>query len=380
MDLETFRAAVQDPSTWPALTTDFADAGKRVAYYNDGTSTFYAVTETASVIRPLWLLTMARGKAKALKGVAVATNYAASLNDRSASETGIMQLTLDGMPTISKPDPKSLVAPRGSIYRISLGQRLRDALANQFKVPAGVTMVVDDIQSFTASVKGDSGYTTAGTRTVHRLYLAAAYILLHKKHTTSSKDGVVAIVADKTGNIVSWGMKNPLVSCWHGETSALMRLGGSLSAGGCVFSTLKPCKMCAGLIFDASAGGTKAYYGQEDAGSDAQDTKLDKARLGAALDAHKGNGVPRGLVVATPEKKALGETLKAGFEAQKGTGIKNPIEYITSDAAAGLMAATEQALKQKITKYKATGPSNPNTKRAVEYLVEFLRLQGVSPE
>src|SRR3546814_4744515 len=93
-----------------------------------------------------------------------------------------------------------------------------------------------------------SDLAKAGTRTVHRLYLATAFILLRKKHASGTKDGVVALVVDKVGNIVSWGMKNPDVSCWHGETSAVMRLGGHVPEGGCVFSTLKPCKMCAGLI------------------------------------------------------------------------------------------------------------------------------------
>src|SRR3546814_10396594 len=93
-------------------------------------------------------------------------------------------------------------------------------------------------------------------------------------------------------------MKNPDVSCWHGETSAVMRLGGHVPEGGCVFSTLKPCKMCAGLIHDAGNGTVKAFYGQDDPVQDAQSTALDKSRMGAALDAHKGLGLPSGIVFA----------------------------------------------------------------------------------
>src|SRR3546814_6061264 len=141
-----------------------------------------------------------------------------------------------------------------------------------------------------------SDLAKAGTRTVHRLYLATAFILLRKKHASGTKDGVVALVVDKVGNIVSWGMKNPDVSCWHGETSAVMRLGGHVPEGGCVFSTLKPCKMCAGLIHDAGNGTVKAFYGQDEPVKDAQSTALDKSRMGAAHDAHKGVGLPSGKI------------------------------------------------------------------------------------
>src|SRR5690348_11136335 len=30
---------------------------------------------------------------------------------------------------------------------------------------------------------------------------------------------------------LSWGRKNPAVPCWHGETSAIMGLGGKIPAG-----------------------------------------------------------------------------------------------------------------------------------------------------
>src|SRR3546814_13359853 len=113
-------------------------------------------------------------------------------------------------------------------------------------------------------------------------------------------------------------MKNPDVSCWHGETSAVMRLGGHVPEGGCVLSTLKPCKMCAGLIHDAGNGTVKAFYGQDDPVTDAQSTAVDKSRIGAALADHKGVGLHSGIVLdseTTPTTDSSGKKLKHGFTA-----------------------------------------------------------------
>lgn len=378
MDARTFSSTALQDSTWDSLTKDFASATNFVACYQSGADVYYASTPKDAAIRPLWLLVMARPSKAALKGLQMYTNYVGDMNGRSPSETGIMQLTTKGNnPVLSKPNPLTLTKPPGKVYRVSL-DKIKTALAGLYKVPTAKTTVVNDIQSFTASVKDkDGSYKTAGTHTVHRLYLATAFLLLRKKHQGNSKDGVVSLVVDKTGNIVSWGMKNPLVSCWHGETSAIMALGGVLPQDGCVFSTLKPCKMCAGLIFDGGGQKTRAFYGQVDAGKDADRTVLDTG-LGRALDAHKGGGLPYGLVVKSGDAKVpLGGTLQQNFLAQKATGQSSPIKYINSDAAADLMNATEEALKSKITKYSASGNLNPNTKRAVEYLVEFLKQQNI---
>jgi len=380
MDAKTFSSKASQDSTWESLTKDFASATNLVACYQVGPDVYYASTPKGSAIRPLWLLVMARPTKGALKGVQIYTNYISDLNGRSASETGIMQLTIKSSnPVLSKPTPLPLAKPAGKVCKVSL-DAIKGALASQYKVPSAKTTVVNDIQSFVASVKDkDGSYKTAGTHTVHRLYLAAAFLLLRKKHQGKSKDGVVSLVVDKTGNILSWGMKNPLVSCWHGETSAIMALGGELPPDGCVFSTLKPCKMCAGLIFDGGQQKTRAFYGQVDAGGDAATTVLDKG-LGRALDAHKSPDLPYGLVVKSADAKTkmpVGGTLQQQFLAQKDGGQSSPIKYINSEGADDLMNATEEALKNKIAKYSVGGNVNPNTKRVVEYLVEFLKLQDI---
>jgi hypothetical protein len=48
-------------------------------------------------------------------------------------------------------------------------------LRKEYPVPANVSPIISDIQSESASLKHDGKYTSCGTRTVHRLYLATAF-------------------------------------------------------------------------------------------------------------------------------------------------------------------------------------------------------------
>ncbi|AIF48230.1 Bd3614 family nucleic acid deaminase [Dyella japonica] len=378
MDLEQFLTKAAKASSWDELTGCFSNAENRTAYYQVGTVTYFASEPVISTITPLWLLVMSRTSRKVLKGKDLRSNYLSRQEDRSAAEVGIMQLTLDGSPQyVRVVAPGVNPSPGGEVKRISLAE-LQRSLADKYKVLAPGGNIVSDIQSIVASVKSDEGYRVAGTQTVHRLYLAAAYLLLHKKHEDGKKDGVVSLIVDRGGNIVSWGMKNSDVSCWHGETSAVMALGGKVPDGGCIFSTLKPCKMCAGLIVGGS-GSVRVYFGQQDSGDDARNTVLDRGRRNFSLDAHKRESLPYGLMVNHGDKKiALAGTLHENFEGQKEGGTVSPIDYVVSNEARGLMEATEAALRSKRTKYALTDrPLNPNTKSVVDYLVRFLEFQDI---
>jgi tRNA(Arg) A34 adenosine deaminase TadA len=385
MDQSAFGNACRVSSSWAELRKDFDDGGADAACYRVGNDTYFASAPKEAPISPLWLLTMVRPGRSALKGVTVHTNYCDGLGQRSNSEIGVMKLSLEGMPNITRAAKLTLAdLPAGKVYRVAITGTLVDALEKQFPVPAGRTTIVNDIGSISASEKDGGVYKAAGTHNVHRLYLATAYILLAHKHGAKRKDGVVALVVDKTGNIVSWGMKNPLVSCWHGETSAIMRLRGELPAGGCVFTTLKPCRMCGGLISDASRKTMGAYYGQDDAGADAAKTALDRDKHNFPLDVHKGPALPRGLVLPIGEagaKEPLGARLQSDFTAQQKSGIGSPIDYVTSAAAADLMGATKAMFEAKVKKYATVpdkpGTQNPHTRTAVQYLSNFLAIQGV---
>src|SRR5262245_40249472 len=166
---------------------------------------------------------------------------------------------------------KVTAAPKhtGKVVHVSLDRaKVREALAGKFALPAASNPVADlRVETATDKSSGAKDYEKgAGTRTLPRLYMAAVYTILgnQKKIPQGSKpdrEGVVAIIADGRGNIMSWGLKNQDVDCWHGETISVIRLGGTLPAGGVVFSSLKPCHMCSGVLLGAGGGKCKVYWG-----------------------------------------------------------------------------------------------------------------------
>lgn len=257
--------------------------------------------------------------------------------------------------------------------------RMKEKLAEVYPVPGRPGGLVSDIQAATASVKNDDGYETSGTHTVHRLYMATAYTILRKLHG-HDRDGVVALVADKEGRVISWGRKNPEVPCWHGETSAIMRLGGKLPKGACVFSTLKPCNMCAGLIHHASGGDAKVYWGQDDPGRMAEDTVLEREKCGSLLDGNKAHMGARGIMLGAKgakDRQGMAEKLGSDFGGQKK--IKSTIDYIMTDEGKQIVMAAEDMLKNKHQKY-STSLGNEYTHAVIQYLVSFMRQLKIDPD
>jgi tRNA(Arg) A34 adenosine deaminase TadA len=263
-------------------------------------------------------------------------------------------------------------------------------LAALYPVPVGAKQIVSNIQSESASVKNAEGvYVEAGTRTIHRLYLATAFTILRKRHA-DAHDGVVALVVDKEGNIISWGMKNPNVPCWHGESSAIMRLDGKLPAGCCIFSTLRPCAMCAGLIYQASDGTAKAFSGQEDPRGAAAQSLLNTTKQSLILDGNKSHVGARGILLGDKpdpgkqdSREVMSTKLKTMFAAQSKDkeGLKSTIDYIATPAASELIKAAELGLKKKFEKYGAdNSKGNPQTRAVITYLVAFLQSLGLTVE
>jgi tRNA(Arg) A34 adenosine deaminase TadA len=213
--------------------------------------------------------------------------------------------------------------------------------------------------------------------------MATAFTMLRKLHATDARDGVVALIVERNGRIVSWGRKNPEVPCWHGETSAIMGLKGRIPPGSTVYSTLKPCKMCAGMIQDASGGDAKVFWGQDDPGSLAADTALDISRKGMLMDGNKTQVGARAILLQDRDVKTpMSQKLGSSFQAQKGRGEKSTIDYIVTPEAATIVKQAEAFLKAKHTKYGVEAPEhfNENTAFVVRYLMTFLQQLGLQPE
>lgn len=374
MDQATYNGHATAPGSQAELTKALAEKQRVAFFVREGTTLMYAIAADDSPYDPLWMLFGSGYKPKDAY-----VSYAA----RSSSENGILKL-LGEHTTVHVVDNADVLAKRrlGAFRRITMN--LGAALSPLFPVPGAKETLVSDIQAENPSVKADTGgIVFAGNRNVHRLYMAAAFTLLRKKHGAGDKDGVVALVVDGSGNIVSWGQKNPDVPCWHGETSAVMRLGGRLPAKCCVYSTLKPCHMCASLLHQMSGGTAKVFWGQDDPAKAAAKTDLDTSRMGRILDGNKAHSEGAKAVLLGARKEVMSRKLGTAFKSQKKTGEKSTIDYITTPAAADFLKQAEAALVDKYKKYQKPENEfgNENTQRVADYLIRFLRdTVKVAPE
>jgi tRNA(Arg) A34 adenosine deaminase TadA len=377
MNLDEFRTVNISDGDKSRFLNAFNDtrATTKMAYFeHDGVC--YTATDQKGPYGPLFKLCGA-----GISRFSATTNYEVT----SANELGAMTLhnATSQRYTPSTGSAQKIPSKVFKIVEIKVAQKLRA----EYPIPNNVSPIVSDIQSESASVKDTNGkYTTCGMRTVHRLYLATAFTILRKLHDSSLRDGVVALVVEKGGRIISWGRKNPAVPCWHGETSAIMGLGGQIPAGCCIYSTLKPCQMCAGMIHDASGGNAKVFWGQDDPTSMAANTKLDETRMGRLLDGNKTQTGARAILLAASKSKTtqpMSQQLGTSFTAQKKKpgGTPSTIDYIVTDEAAVIIKEAEKFLKAKQEKYgKAPTDFNENTAFVVRYLTEFMGQLGLRPE
>lgn len=374
MDQATYNGHATAAGSADELNKALAEKKRAAFFVREGTTVMYAIAADDSPYDPLWMLFGSGYKPK---------DAYVSYAERSSSENGILKLLGERTTVHQVADASVLATRRLAAYR-RITMDVGAALSPLFAVPGAKENLVADIQAENPSVKADTGSIVfEGTRNVHRLYMAAAFTLLRKKHGAGDKDGVVALVVDGSGNIVSWGQKNPDVPCWHGETSAIMRLGGRLPGKCCIYSTLKPCHMCASLIHQMSGGNAKVFWGQNDPAKAAAKTDLDTSRMGRILDGNKPHAEGAKAVLIGARKEVMSTKVGSAFKAQKKTGEKSTIDYITTPAAADFLKQAEAALVDKYKKYQKPESEfgNENTRRVADYLIRFLRdTVKVAPE
>jgi len=218
-----------------------------------------------------------------------------------------------------------------------------------------------------------------GFHTIHRLYMAAAYRILLAKQTPGGREGVVAILVDSTGKILSWGLKNPSHPALHGETTALLGYGGDLPANVRMYTTLKPCKMCAGWITTLSGGGHGVFYGQSDPTSAAVDTDLDTSRKNVLLSGKRHVRGVRGIVPLSSTGAKYDITLAEMLDQDYGDVRGSIIDFASSETARDDYTRSNRMLEAKIRKYASTQRTdkNRNVWAVLSYLTDFLNHIGV---
>lgn len=200
---------------------------------------------------------------------------------------------------------------------------------------------------------------------VHRLYMMAAFSLIVKgTQAQNSNDfgSVAAILADASGEILAWSRNTRGVnSTRHAEVNLIQSLFANAPNNyktklnrAVLYTTLKPCKMCAAMIDFAGKGKIEVYYGQDDKGDDAKQTALDKPPQKNWLLGARNGEKP---IFLEKGAKNLSGALFDFREVHKLTpeGKKGIVTTLGQQEAINFMTTAQGRLNTKIVKYANAG-------------------------
>ena len=228
------------------------------------------------------------------------------------------------------------------------------------------------------------------TRAVHRIYLAAAFALVeHQAKGSKQGHDIAAIVVASTGQIISYGNNHSYAGYLdHAERIAIEDWCEAtqeryLPAKCQIYTTMMPCKLCAGTIISRkSFGGLKVYYGQMDPGKHALPSELD--RLGLQVGLGDNEGAPlylkalRGFVTDNYEKNNFSvENVKNYLDVN----VKQPLTKNLPSYGSKFSEASN-SLRRKVNKYNQDEWVSDRPKLAVVsallHVVDFLQKLGIS--
>ena len=145
---------------------------------------------------------------------------------------------------------------------------------SQFQMPALTPLSI-----------GAMGGSSQSLDEFNRIYMMTAFALVTHRfvHESSNDANIGAILVSPTGTITACALNtkeynstfhaevNLMQSVYFNNQSVLKNLKGFR-----IYTTLKPCRMCAAMIHHVGDGAINVIYGQEDNSEDATGTDLDK--------------------------------------------------------------------------------------------------------
>lgn len=226
----------------------------------------------------------------------------------------------------------------------------------------------------------------SGFHTVHRIYMMIAFALVGARTWEDNVPGynIGAVIVAPSGKLLAWGVNTRHQNyTFHAEVNALQSYyllsgGKALPRGTRIYTTLKPCRMCAGMIRMGCEvdGDIKVFYGQEDDGAHACNTALDQLgnkqqQLGqghAKPLSIYGTGIYYHSVMRAGRTTSnLGYTLE---EERKRSGLFRA-RFLRSDTALSLFNKTLQSVARKQHKYDVRR-GNDNVRRVLNHLQPFI--------
>jgi tRNA(Arg) A34 adenosine deaminase TadA len=247
---------------------------------------------------------------------------------------------------------------------------------------------------------------------VHRLYMAAAFALDQSRKARVDPGGynIAALLVSKDGQILSYGLNITGSGYFlHAELVAIFqyfrRTGEVMLPQDCrIYTTLKPCKMCAAYIVGRSPqrpASFKVFHGHDDRGGPAKNTVLDtlnssqsgvdssravSVRIGKngtkplrSYDAAEYDPDIKRANLARPDVAGYLSTIQYDRDTGRGivsrlrTEAPNEFPKITNSLVRKAQKyGTTNARKQNLTK-----PQNQNVKKALLHILEFLQVARV---
>lgn len=215
-----------------------------------------------------------------------------------------------------------------------------------------------------------------------RLYMMTAFALVTNRFVreTSANANIGAILVAPTGTIVAWALNaKENNSTFHAEVNLLQalhhhspRLLSDLQ-GYRLYTTLKPCKMCAAMIRHVGKGAISVIYGQDDTGDDARGTALDSKQqqwlLTQTID-----------IGDSSQSVSMQAKLHTTREATKSHG--NMSQTLATDEARNLMLmSSTTSLDRELRATKALGKEgDKGVLRVYRHIKDFLKVSNVSPK
>jgi tRNA(Arg) A34 adenosine deaminase TadA len=235
---------------------------------------------------------------------------------------------------------------------------------------------------------------------VHRLYMAAAFALVNHRFKLTSANGynIGAILVSGKGQILSYGLNISNEQFFvHAELMAIYQYfrgtGKVTLPPDCrLYTTLKPCKMCAAYIvgrLPARPAGFKIFYGHRDNGEAASDTVLDRLNTSqrgpevSVLIGSDGSKPLRSYVeteYVASQKEAHLHWGDAAYElskvqySQKERGI---VIQLATKAPAEFPKITNSLLRKRHKYSDDLVGANANVRKALGHILDFLETLGV---
>jgi tRNA(Arg) A34 adenosine deaminase TadA len=196
-------------------------------------------------------------------------------------------------------------------------------------------------------------------------------------HESSNDANIGAILVSPTGTITAWALNtkefnstfhaevNLMQSVFFNNSSVLSKLDGFR-----IYTTLKPCRMCAAMIHHVGDGAISVIYGQEDNSEDATGTDLDKGSKQWLLK--------ESINVGTESKHiSMQEKLHEHRNATKGEG--KMWQSLAQDNARNLMLMASTGSLQRELNYLKSIRTEFDV-LVYKHIKAFLKARNVAPK